>query len=135
DEDRALVRVREKLSSNAAALPPGATPLVQARSINDVPVMALTLWGAAYDNVRLRAMAAKLHEALKEVPDISQVTMIGGRPRQVTVDLDTAALAARGLDPLRVQQALSRANALSGAADLVAGNRDGRVEGGNWPQA
>ena len=74
DEDRALVRVHEKLSSNVAALPPGAAPLVQPRSINDVPVMALTLWGAGYDDVRLRAMAAQLHEALKEVPDISEVT-------------------------------------------------------------
>ena len=135
DEDRALVRVHEKLSSNAAALPPGAAPLVQARSINDVPVMALTLWGAGYDDVRLRAMAAQLHEALKEVADISEVTVIGGRPRQISVDLDPAALAARGLDPLRVQQALARANARSGAAHIAAGNRDVRVEAGNWPQS
>ena len=58
DEERALVRLNQKLAANAALLPPGASPpLVQARSIDDVPVMALTLWGAGYDDVRLRQMA------------------------------------------------------------------------------
>ena len=44
DEERALVRLNQKLAANARQLPPGASPpLVQARSIDDVPVMALTL--------------------------------------------------------------------------------------------
>ena len=135
DEERALVRLTQKLAANAPQLPPGATPLVKARSIDDVPVMALTLWGAGYDDVRLRQMAAQLQETLKEVPDISEITIIGGRPRQVSVDLDPAALAARGLDPLRVQQALARANARLRRGHIVAGNRDVRVEAGNWPQS
>ena len=47
-------------------LPPRCFPsLVQARSIDDVPVMALTLWGEPYDDVQLRAMAAQLQETLK----------------------------------------------------------------------
>src|SRR5688572_226548 len=82
DDERALVRLNEKLTSNVMRLPPGASrPLVQARSIDDVPVMALTLWGEPYDDVQLRAMAAQLQESLKELPDISEVTIIGGRPR------------------------------------------------------
>ena len=57
DEERALVRLNQKLAANAMRLPPGASlPLVQARSIDDVPVMALTLWGAGYDDVQLRQM-------------------------------------------------------------------------------
>ena len=101
DEERALVRLNQKLAANATRLPPGASaPLVQARSIDDVPVMALTLWGAGYDDVQLRQMAGQLQEALKELPDISEITIIGGRPRRVTVDLDPAALSARHLDPL-----------------------------------
>ena len=39
DEEKALVRLNQKLAANAAAMPPGASPpLVQARSIDDVPV-------------------------------------------------------------------------------------------------
>ena len=110
DEDAALVRLNQKLASSRGLLPPGASPpLVQARSIDDVPVMALTLWGARYDDVQLRQLAGQLQESLKEIPDISEITVIGGRPRQVSVEIDPAALAARGLDPLAVHGALPRA--------------------------
>jgi len=135
DEERALVRINQKLAAAAELLPPGASaPVVRARSIDDVPVMALTLWGQAYDDQALRQMAAQMQESLKEIPDISEVTIIGGRPRQVTVELDPTALAARNLHPLAVQEALTRANARVGAADVVAGNRSTRIEAGGWPE-
>jgi multidrug efflux pump subunit AcrB len=124
DEERALVRLNEKLAANAALLPPGASaPLIQRRSIDDVPVMALTLWGAAYDDVQLRQMAGQLRDTLTEVPDVSEVAIIGGRSRRVTIDLDPAALAARRLDPLSVQQALARANVRTTSAAMVHDNR------------
>jgi multidrug efflux pump subunit AcrB len=90
------------------------------------------LWGSGYDDVRLRAMARQLQEALKEVPDVSTVTVIGGRPRQVTVDLDPAALAARQLDPLAIQQALAGGNDRAPGADVVAANQAWRLETGRW---
>jgi multidrug efflux pump subunit AcrB len=134
DDDRALVRLEQKLDAARQTLPADATaPVVRPRSIDDVPVMALTLWGAGYDDYRLRTLGAQLHESLKEIPDISEVTLIGGRPRQVTVELDPAALAARGLDPLGVQQVLVRSNARMAATDIVQGNRATRIEAGGWP--
>jgi multidrug efflux pump subunit AcrB len=136
DEERALVRLNQKLAANPAALPPGASaPLVKARSIDDVPVMALTLWGAAYDDVQLRQMAAQLQETLKELPDISEITIIGGRSRRITVDLDPAALSARHLDPLSVQQALTRANVRTTAGGIVVNNQTTTLETGGWPSS
>jgi multidrug efflux pump subunit AcrB len=133
NEEAALVRLNQKLAANPGRLPPGASPpVVQARSIDDVPVMALTLWGPGYDDVGLRSLAAQLQEALKEIPDVSEITLLGGRPRQVTVDVDPAALTARGLDPLRVHGALAQANARRPGADLVAANTATRLEGGAW---
>ena len=68
DEDRALVRLHQKLNARPNLLPPDASaPLVQARSIDNVPIMALTLWGAGYDDVSLRQIAAQLQEALTAV--------------------------------------------------------------------
>jgi len=134
NEDAALVRLNQKLTANAGQLPPGVPPpLVKLRSIDDVPVMAITLWGARYDHVELRRMAAQLQEAIKEVPDISEVEILGGRPRQVDVTLDPEALAARRLDPLSVQRALAGANARSSAGDVVSGGKSTRVESGAWP--
>ena len=134
DVERALVRLNQKLDSAKGELPPGATtPLVQARSIDDVPVMALTLWGEAYDAASLRLMAAELRDVLKQVTDISEVTLIGGQPRRVTVELDPAALEARGLDPLMVGQALARANVRQPAGAVVSAGRAVQIDAGTWP--
>ena len=65
------------------------------------------------------------------MPDISEVTIIGGRPRQVSVDLDPAALAARGLDPLaRPAGARPRQRPRGRAATSSTGNRATRLEAG-----
>lgn len=134
DEERALVRLNQKLDAAAGILPAGTSkPLVQARSIDDVPVMAFTLWGPGYDAAQLRLIGAQLRDTLKEVPDTSEITVIGGQPRQVTIELDPPALEARGLDPLRVQAALARSNVRTSGATVVAGNEATIVEAGNWP--
>ncbi len=134
DEERALVRLNQKLAASAGELPPGASaPVVQARSIDDVPVMTLTLWGKGYDDVRLRQMAGQLRDSIKEVPDISEVTMIGGRPRQVSVDLDPTTLDARGLDPLGVWRALVRSNVRQSAGQVLGSSESRPLEAGSWP--
>lgn len=133
DEERALVRLNQKLAANAMRLPPGAsTPVVQARSIDDVPVMALTLWGPGYDDVQLRQIGGQLQETLKELPDISEIAIIGGRPRSVTVDLDPATLSARHLDPLSVHQALTRTNIRSISGTAIEDGRATPIETGHW---
>jgi multidrug efflux pump subunit AcrB len=133
DEERALVRLDQKLSANLARLPAGITPLVKARSIDDVPVMTLTVWGRGYDDVQLRQFAASIQETLKELPRISEVTVIGGRPRQITVEIDPAALAARRLDPLALQHALAAADVRTGGDETVSNARRVDVEAGAWP--
>jgi len=134
DEEKALVRLNQKLAANAAAMPPGASPpLVQARSIDDVPVMALTLSGPRYDDTQVRRFAAQLHDTLKELSGIAEVNMIGGRARTVTVQLDPSALAARGVDALAVEQALADANVRLSGSTVVSGNTAVQVESGDWP--
>jgi multidrug efflux pump subunit AcrB len=130
-EEPALVRLNQKIAANMDRLPPGVSlPLVKPRSIDDVPVMAVTLWGPRYDDHQLRLLAGQLHDAIKEVPDVSEVTMIGGRPREVSVEIDPARLAAYAIDPLQVQQAIQRSNVLLPAADVVQGNERQTVEAG-----
>ncbi|MFN7982273.1 MAG: efflux RND transporter permease subunit [Vicinamibacterales bacterium] len=129
----ALVRLNQKLAANAAAMPPDASrPMVQARSIDDVPVMALTLSGPGYDDVRVRQFASQLHDALKELPGIGTVDIIGGRPRQITVELDPQALAARGIDALAVSQALAQNNVRVTGTSIVSGNASTVIDAGQW---
>jgi multidrug efflux pump subunit AcrB len=133
DEERALVRLNQKLAANMDLVPPGASgPLVKPRSIDDVPVMSLTLWSTGVDDFELRRIAAQLHDAIKEIPDVSEVTIIGGRPRQVGVAIDPARLAAYRLDPLMVRRVLEGANARLRGDAVVRDNRSVGVESGAW---
>jgi multidrug efflux pump subunit AcrB len=128
----ALVRLNQKLAANADRIPPEVIgPLVKPRSIDDVPILAVTLWSSRYGDDQLRSLAVQLRDAVAEVTDVSEVTVIGGRPRQVRVDIDPARLSAYGLDPLSVQQAIARANVRGRATGPVAAGVAAGLEAGN----
>jgi multidrug efflux pump subunit AcrB len=132
-EEPALVRLNQKLASHFDIIPPGASmPLVKPRSIDDVPIMALTLWSPRYGDFQLRQLAAQLHDALKEVPDVSAVEIIGGRTRQVSVEIDPARLASYGLDPTSIARAIQGANVKPPSTDVVSGNQTRLVQAGSW---
>jgi multidrug efflux pump subunit AcrB len=132
-EEQALVRLNQKLNANLDRIPPGVSPpLVRPRSIDDVPIMAVTVWSPRYDDFMLRSLAAQLHDAVKEVPNVSEVTIIGGRPRQVSVDLDPARLAAYGIDPAAAAGALRGANVRLDAGATTTGSRDTLTQAGGW---
>ena len=132
DEERALVRLNQKLQGNLDRMPPGVSmPLVKLRSIDDVPILAVTLWGERYDDFALRNLAAQLHDAIKEVADVSEVTLIGGRRREIRVEMDPARLSAYGVDPLMVKQALGGANVAQTTTGPIAGDAALRVQAGD----
>src|SRR5690606_28806418 len=118
-----IVRLNQKLAANADRIPPGASgPLVKPRSIDDVPIMSLALTSSRYDDHQLRLLAGQLHDALKEVPDVSEVTIIGGRPRVVAIDIDPARLSVYGVDPLMLRAAIARSDVqLSGTGPVMDG--------------
>jgi multidrug efflux pump subunit AcrB len=125
NEENALVRLNEKLHANADRIPPGAIgPLVKPRSIDDVPVLALTLSSERYDHFALRRIAAELQTEIKQVANVSEVTILGGTRRQLRVQLDPAQLAARGLSPARVVSLLQQANAQSNSGTFAASDRE-----------
>ena len=74
---------------------------------------------------------SQLRDAIAEVNDVSEVTIIGGRPRQVRVDIDPARLSAYDLDPLSVQQAIARTNVRGTASGPVAGGVVTGLEAGS----
>ena len=91
DEEKSIVRLNQKLLANFDLIPPGASqPLVKPRSIDDVPILALTLSSRRYGDFDLRQIAAQLDDTIKQVPDVSAVTLIGGQRREVRIVLDPA---------------------------------------------
>src|SRR5438105_11098091 len=108
-EEDAIVETYNKLYSNFDRIPPGVSqPIIKVRSIDDVPIMALTLWGKDYDSYRLRRIAGELENSLKPLDGVSETKIIGGEPRQVRVALDTQRLTAYGLTPGAVGTTLQK---------------------------
>ena len=130
-EEDAIIQTYNKLYSNVDRIPPGVSqPLIKVRSIDNVPIMALTLWGHNYDSYRLRRVAGELETSLKKLDDISETTIIGGQPRQVRVMLDTQRLAAYGLTPGAVVAQLQEANTRGQAGSFARDNREFQVDAG-----
>jgi multidrug efflux pump subunit AcrB len=111
----ALVRLYDVLNANQDWLPRdlGALPpIVKPKGIDDVPVLALTLWSrdvlAAND---LERVARTLEGEFKSVPGTREVQTIGGPGRAVHIWLDPARLRDRGVDVLGLAATLRAANA------------------------
>ncbi len=132
-EEDAVVQTYNKLYSNFDRIPQGVSqPLIKVRSIDDVPILALTLWGKNYDAYQLRRIAAELEHSLKQLDDVSETTIIGGQTRKLRVILDTQRLSAYGLTPGSIVMQLGAANTRSQAGSFAGGNKEFQVEAGNF---
>ncbi len=133
----ALVRLYDKVWSNADVLPRdlGASqPLVKPLGIDDVPVMALTLWAddPSIDGQALAEVARTLQAELARVPGTRDIEVTGAPRRAVLVIPDAAKLAAHGLSLPELGAALSAANIASEAGTRVAGDASVPVTLGAW---
>jgi multidrug efflux pump subunit AcrB len=132
-EEDAVVQTYNKLYSNFDRIPQGVSqPLIKVRSIDNVPILALTLWGKNYDGYHLRRIAAELDHSLKQVDDVSETSIIGGQTRMLRVILDTQRLAAYRLTPSSIVAQLGAANTRSQAGSFADKNLEFQVEAGNF---
>jgi multidrug efflux pump subunit AcrB len=131
-EEDALVKVYSKLDSDADRMPQGASqPLIRARSIDDVPILALTLWGEHYNGYQLRQMADEIQHTIRQIPDVAETTILGGQPREMRVILNSTKLAAFGFSPANIVDRLQAANARRQAGEFAENNQEIRLDAGN----
>lgn len=131
DPERSLVKITEKLRANFDRIPMGVTPpLIKPKSIDDVPILALTFHSARYDHLTLRRLAAQVDESVKQVPLVAETNLLGGARRAVRVMLDPVKLASRNLSPAGLVPMLQQANRQFRAGGLTTGNNEVLVETG-----
>jgi len=127
DPEEAMTRVYTKTFANVDLLPPGSmAPLIKPRSIDDVPIAALTLTGA--EPLALRRAAAAVREEVTSIPDVAETTIIGGRRRQFLVHFDPSALRRRQLTVERLAGILQSSNIRLPAGHMVRGSSATLVE-------
>jgi multidrug efflux pump subunit AcrB len=134
DQERSVTKVQAKLAGAMDKAPAGALPpIIKAHSIDDVPVLALTLHAegaAAMDANMLRQLATELQDEIRTVPDVAETFVTGGAPRQIRVLLDPARMTASGVTPGEVAMALRGANARLAAGDLTTQDSVVRIQVG-----
>ncbi len=133
DEEASIVRLNQKLAANFDVIPPGASrPLVKPRSIDDVPILALTLHSKRYGPLELRRVAAQIHDVLKQTPEVSEVSLIGGERRELRVVLDETRLDAYGMSPFQVFQAIGAGSRRMTSGRYASADRETVLETGEF---
>ena len=133
----ALVRLYDVLNANQDWLPAGLgtlPPIVKPKGIDDVPIYALTLWSRdAASASELEGVAHTMEAELKRVPGAREVATIGGPGRTLQVTLQPDRLRERGVDLMRLKQALAGANLGMPAGTVIdAAGRSLTVETGEF---
>jgi multidrug efflux pump subunit AcrB len=124
DPEVSVVKVFAKLA--------GTPALVKLHTIDEVPILALTFWGGGYEEYLLHQIGGELRNELQRIPDAAQIDLIGGAPRVVEVVPDPVRLAAHGLSPVQLLQALEAANAVLPAGVVLEANRHIELRAGRF---
>ena len=133
DITRSLVHLNQKLQANFDRIPFGVSyPLIKPRSIDDVPILALTFHGAGRDHYTLRRVVAEVDDKVKQVPRVAETMLIGGERRQLRVVLDPARLASRNLSAAEILPRLQAANRQLMAGPLTGQNREVLLQTGSF---
>ncbi len=133
DPQTSLVALTEKLHANFDRVPHGVgAPLVKPKSIDDVPILALTFHSSQYDHLTLRRLVAEVDDAVKAVPLVAETTIIGGARRQIRVLLDPVRLASRNLSAAGLVPMLQQANRQYRSGGLTTDNQEVIIETGGF---
>ena len=134
DTEESLVKLWSALMKNADMMPPGFSfpPLIKTKSIDDVPILTMTLWSETYDGYQLRRIAAELGLEIKKITDVSEISLTGGQRRQLRVVLDQERLRAHHVDPLQIAQMIRSANQNLTVGSFQQRNTEYLVETGDF---
>ncbi len=120
DTERSYVKLYDELMKHENMFPQGVyKPIVKTRSIDDVPMLGLTLWSEHYDDFQLRQMAEELTSEIEKVKDVSVTKVIGGRNRELKVVLDKDKMAGNNVDALGIMQMVQANNSSSQSGSFV----------------
>jgi len=131
--ESSLVKLYNEMIKNMDRMPSGVgMPMVKSRSIDDVPVLSLTLWSNKYSDYQLRRVAEELGLQVKQIQNVAKTNITGGRPRQIRVTLNKDKMAAHHVDPLRIAQQIKGANQQLNAGSFSRNDQEYLVKTGNF---
>jgi multidrug efflux pump subunit AcrB len=120
DVERSYVKLYDELAKHSTMFPQGVyKPIIKTRSIDDVPMLGLTIWSDKLDDFEIRQIAEEVTSEVEKVKDVAITKEIGGRNRQVKVILDKDKMAENGVDALGIMQMIQANNGSSQSGSFV----------------
>ena len=124
DKEKSLTKLAERVMSGRNALPrEAAGPFIASADVDDVPVLAVTFHSSEYGDDALKRVADAVADNLMGLEDVSTLEVVGGRERELTIDIDPARLERLGLSIDTVKAAIAAANLAGPLGDVTDGGR------------
>jgi multidrug efflux pump subunit AcrB len=135
DVSRAVSQIASSALVVLKYMPPNITPpMVLRYGATDVPIIQLSLSSKTLPDTKLNDLGQNIIRPDLAVVHGAEVPQpYGGKPRVIMADLDPQALAARGLSPSDVSDALQRQNVILPAGDVKIGSKDYTLSMNNSP--
>ena len=120
DVERSYVKLYDELAKHEGMFPQGVyKPIVKTRSIDDVPMLGITLWSEKQDAFQLRQIAEEVTSEIEKIKDVAITKEIGGNNRELKVVLDKDKMAENGVDALSIMQMIQANNGSSQSGSFV----------------
>ena len=133
DTERSYVKLYDELMKNKNIFPKGVyEPMVKTRSIDDVPMLGLTLWSEKYNDYQLRQIADELSSEIKKTKDVAVTKIVGGRNRVVRITIDKDRMGENGVDALSIIQMIQAGNVQSQTGSMIDQDQEFLVTTGNF---
>lgn len=124
DRENSLVKLHNRISMNQDQVPSIVRGwVIKPVEIDDVPIVNLTLYSEKYSDHDLRRIGEEVLARLSKVKDTSRTQIVGGRKREVRVELLPERMHGLGVSLLEVQQTLKGADASVTAGAFSRANR------------
>ncbi|WP_445457289.1 efflux RND transporter permease subunit [Flavobacterium sp. HNIBRBA15423] len=133
NSEDSYVKLYDELMKHQDMFPQGVyQPIVKTRSIDDVPMLGLTLWSENYSDFQLRQIAEEVTSEIEKVKDVAITKEIGGRTRELKVVLDKDKMAENKVDALSIMQMIQANNGSAQSGSFVQNDTEYLVTTGKF---
>lgn len=133
DIERSHVKLYDELMKHQDMFPPGVyKTVVKTRSIDDVPMLALTLWSENKNDFEIRQLAEEVTSEIEKIKDVAITKEIGGSARVIKIIPDKDKMAESGIDILAILQMIQANNSSSQSGSFNNNDQEYLLTTGNF---
>ncbi len=125
DIDVAVNDVQRNVDMVRSTLPKEAdAPKIQKADLNSFPIVRISAEGSMDPTALYQFIKDNIRPALEQVPGVAAITLVGGKQREIRVEVDNSKLRAYDISLMQVAQALGSDNLDFPAGTVTASSRE-----------